>query len=386
MMSAVVNDCQHRLYQPIASDSAILKQWLRQSTIETLHPQKQVELQDAVLVGIDVEWYEHDSDYITELGFTVIDPRAVWKQHWPRPWDVFLHTVAHHVRIRENAHMINSDLCDGYPDKFHFGRTKFVTMDEASEMLTETFMQLDRKKRRSIIFLGHAVDNDIKMLQKYFNIDWNAFGTIHIIDTQVIAREMGFASPGQNIGLARLLAKLGIQEPHLHNAGNDIVCTTLAAVGMMGRCTIPDLEESPTGQEYYNYVKSAVAYRWDFLLNAYEYKSRVCPSSFQTLGCEKWCTNCEHQYHNNARCETRYQCQVCGVKDHKTEKCLQPIKDAARAQDPESPDEEETLRFPIPCASCIVSTDTKRNSMSFAYGHLEKECPYKSRAMSARRN
>jgi len=45
-----------------------------------------------------------------------------------------------HVRIKENAHLVNHDLCDGHLDKFQFGTTSFATMEEAAIMLQRLFL------------------------------------------------------------------------------------------------------------------------------------------------------------------------------------------------------------------------------------------------------
>ena len=163
------------------------------------------------------------------------------------------------------------------------------------------------------------------------------------------------------------------------------MCTTLAALGMMGPCTILGLKEDVTGQVYYDNLKDVVVCEWNFLFNSPD-KANVCPVSFQTLGWEKWCTNCEHRYHENDRCETKWECTICGSARHKTEKCLLPVKEAAGVQAPESLDDDVPLRFPIPCEQCIMSLDGKRNAMSFSYGHLEKGCPYSSYVGSARQD
>jgi hypothetical protein len=90
-------------------------------------------LRDAIIVAIDVEWYEHHKNRVTELGIAIFDPRFC--HDWRDPWTVLSTIVSHHLRMKPNAHMIKSDLCKGWPEKFQFDASSFVTKDEAKEVL-----------------------------------------------------------------------------------------------------------------------------------------------------------------------------------------------------------------------------------------------------------
>lgn len=361
--------------RPDYYDTALLTHWLRVHAIDGLDDDMHLELCDAVIIGIDAEWYEHDSDYITELGITIIDPRNIPEHLWPNPWKVVDGMIAAHFRIKENAHMINGDLCPGRPDQFQFGTTKFLALKEASDMLADVLNRHDEGEPRLILLLGHDVGNDVRMLEKHFNVDWDATGEVLLIDTQNIAVDTGYASPGERIGLSRLIGKFGIEEEYLHNAGNDIVCTSMAALGMIGNHVIDDPDNA--GKAYYKDLRVYLKSTPDWLLGDTR-KHMVTPSSLLKSRTKKWCTNCEVGRHDNSQCRERYKCKTCGEKTHTTKKCLIPIKKAALSKDIGSEEDATPFvpRFPIPCESCIMSTDSKRNAMDLAYAHLEKDCPY----------
>lgn len=142
--------------------------------------------------------------------------------------------INHHVRIKPNAHMVNSDLCHGYPENFQFGQTSFADTEEATSILRHIFTRFDvSRQRRPVIFLGHAVHNDVAIIQERFSLDPASLRVVvATINTQVLAIEAGLAAPGRKIKLRDLLAKFDIVEAYLHNAGNDIVCTMIVALLM----------------------------------------------------------------------------------------------------------------------------------------------------------
>jgi hypothetical protein len=99
--------------------------------------------------------------------------------------------VTQHVRIKTNAHMVNQDLCEGHPDNFQFGRTSFVNIEQAKQMLRCSFLHFDKRGRlRPVIFVGHALNNDVKLLRERFGFDVEAIGVVvATIDTQLLDLE-----------------------------------------------------------------------------------------------------------------------------------------------------------------------------------------------------
>ncbi|KAG9193761.1 hypothetical protein G6011_03796 [Alternaria panax] len=230
-----------QLYQGL-TQSAILQYWMKRprSDIPLGSAAAVAALQDAVLVALDAEWYEHDDHFITELGVSILDPRSISQPTSSSAWDIVSSMENHHVRIKPHAHLTNKDLCKGYPEAFQFGSTTFVGIDEAGTMLQDVFTRRDEfGNLRPVIFVGHAVDNDYEIIKSRFGLDLEELGTIvATIDTQVLAVEHGLIKPSRKMRLSNLLAEYNIEEPYLHNAGNDIVCTMIAAFLML--CPPPD--------------------------------------------------------------------------------------------------------------------------------------------------
>ncbi|KAF2825491.1 hypothetical protein CC86DRAFT_407700 [Ophiobolus disseminans] len=346
------------------SQPALLQHWLRRSTIPFCPSLAKDSLRDAIIVGLDVEWWEYDKGFITELGVSIIDPRFV--TDWTSPWKVLETMVTQHVRIKSNAHMVNRDLCKGHPDKFEFGKTSFVNVEQAKEMLRCSFLRFDTHGcPRPVIFVGHAVDNDASIIKKEFGLNLEALDIlVATIDTQVLAAEIGLVQGTRTPKLSDLLAKYKISEPYLHNGGNDIACTIIAAVFM---CS--PFAPNNNVQAYYDRLKQ-----------------HLHTTGKVMHGSETYCIKCDFDKHLTADCQLYVYCMHCaGSKEtinmaphHKTEKCL-----IATIKSPEPASKKfdqwsAPARFPVPCSMCIVSTDPQRYNLDHAYGHLEEDCKFKA--------
>ncbi|KAF1850064.1 uncharacterized protein K460DRAFT_350171 [Cucurbitaria berberidis CBS 394.84] len=343
--------------------SAILQHWLRLQTIHFGNAAVAANhLRDAILVGLDVEWYEHNPEYITELGVSVLDPMFI--NDWSSLWEVLRMIVNHHVRIKPNAHMVNSELCHGYPEKYQFGKTTFVSTEEAASMLRHLFTRFNSfGQRRPVIFLGHAVDNDTKMIKERFGFDIDSLDVVvATLDTQILAVEAGLATPGRKMRLCDMLAKFNVVEAYLHNAGNDIVCTMIGALLMVYPSSPKDNAALYQGLKVYLQNWSKMSY-----------------------GVPVFCTKCDSNSHVAAGCYAVVHCALCATLPHrrsnanmhKTEKCLELVKHAARQVAPSLPRLSPAPLNVCPCQYCIESPDRQRNKSGNAYSHTKETCPYK---------
>jgi hypothetical protein len=337
----------------------------------------------AVIVGLDAEWYEYDSSCITELGISIIAPEIVEKALAGKrraPWDVISSMINYHVCIKDNVHMVNSELCPGYPDKFQFGTTTFVSVQEAQMLLRQAFLKYDASGQpRPIIFVGHAVENDIDIIKERFDFDIHALDVVvATIDTQVLAAESGHVNGKWKISLRDLLCRYDIDEEFLHNAGNDTVCTMIMAVLIAF--------ESPTAghSAYYKELKR-------YLHN----NSEKLFKEFPRFGARVFCRNCNSNKHFAQECPESVFCRTClchPTRDkalghsHRTWQCLEHYKDAAKAElesirqaqaacgSTQLVEAAVPLKYPIPCSFCIESTDPDLYTLEYAYSHLEKDC------------
>ena len=302
-------------------------------------------LKDAVIVALDAEWFERGSKSITELGIALTEAQSMTI----KPLQPLENMAVRHARIKENAHMVNGKLCDGYPEDFQFGKTGFVSMTEGQDLLRFNFQPYDKNgKLRPVIFLGHAVDNDIEALKQKMSIDISEMGNIVMtLDTQVMAQELNMGG-GRKLGLKDILAQYNIEEKYLHNAGNDVVYTMIAA------CFLASEVRNPN--EYRSHQRNQIE------VNSIKEQLRnKCRLDF---GIATFCTRCDSTEHMVKQCKAKVSCQFCASKPryinvshtHKTEKC------------------GVAIRVVVPCQICSTSTDPKR--WNRANTHNTEDCRF----------
>ncbi|KAF2638746.1 hypothetical protein P280DRAFT_520197 [Massarina eburnea CBS 473.64] len=192
--------------------------------------------QDAVCVGVDLEQMVGDrSKAVTEIGvFTLPVKRVVNGETFLSP---LVNMEVHHARVRENAHKESDPPLGPFADKFQFGCSTFVTMDECRTLLRRC-LGLENpvpRRTRHIVLIGHAISNDVEDINEQFGINLDDAGVIAVtLDTQIMAGELGIGhAAGKPISLGKLIDLLDIKVDYLHNGGNDIVATVLAAYAML---------------------------------------------------------------------------------------------------------------------------------------------------------
>lgn len=367
------------LYQGL-TQSAILQHWLKRSGSEIPlgSAAAAAALQDAVIVASDAEWYEYDDHFITELGISVLDPRSIPQPISASPWGILTSMENYHVRIQPHAHLTNKDLCEGHPDAFQFGSTTFVSVNEAKEMLRNLFTRRDAYGNlRPVIFVGHAVSNDYEVIKSRFGLDLEELGTIAAtIDTQVLAVEHGLVNPSRKIRLPHLLSEYDIEEPYLHNAGNDIVCTMIAAFLML--CPPP---KAPHNKLHYVDLKAQ-------LRDA----GQTAIKGGRGYGVTRFCEKCDSHHHTAPYCRVSvWHCEHCDkdpltrhmAYSHNSQKCVHVVKQAALMKIQGSMgygrggSKRSSSRNAVPCEFCIESTDLRRYCNENAYGHKTGDCKWR---------
>ncbi|KNG50981.1 qde-2-interacting protein [Stemphylium lycopersici] len=383
------------------TQTALLQHWLNTADQKLGMESEKTSafLRSAIIIGLDAEWYEHDASYITELGVSILDPEfqrtrpcagasaSTCSTAAPKTaWDMLSAMENHHVRIKPHAHLTNRDLCPSHPDAFQFGSTSFASISSARAMLEDVFTRRDSAgSLRPVIFLGHAVDNDAQAIKERFGIDMEDLGSVvATLDTQVLAVEAGIAARGRKMGLSHLLEWFGLEERFLHNAGNDVVATLVAALLIV--CTPPP-DSLPSHLSYAS-LKSHLA------------ASNSATAPHRTFcGQLRFCIRCGSGQHTQACCEVAVFCEFCAVggagrreemEKHAGERCREVVKanvlgkTKAKAKTVGEGKgrigvwDKEMGRggHACPCQSCIESSDPKRFGGSVAYGHLSEECPW----------
>ncbi|KAF2679743.1 hypothetical protein K458DRAFT_393585 [Lentithecium fluviatile CBS 122367] len=104
---------------------------------------------------IDCESFEWDHDFMTEIGLCCFDSRDVRllvSNPGPHAENIFQKAHFYHFRVLENAHHVNLRFCPGDPESSRFTKPELGNCP--------------------IIFLGHAITNDLQMLNKTSPANW----------------------------------------------------------------------------------------------------------------------------------------------------------------------------------------------------------------------
>jgi len=211
---------------------------------------------DVIFICVDVEAYERNHHYITEIGFATLDTRDIRKvapSSKGKGW--FEHIRARHFRIKENMRFQNTDFVAGCADRFEFGESEIILEKDASRTVASCFKEPFSKRgvitknslesdphaeKRNIIFVGHNPTADVNYLQQIgYNI-LNLSNLVEVMDTALMWRALT-REPNQR-ALGGVLYELDIAGWNLHNAGNDAVYTMQA---MLAIC-IKDVQDQDT--------------------------------------------------------------------------------------------------------------------------------------------
>lgn len=236
-----------------------------------------------MVVAFDTEHYERSHDRMTEIGVCIWETKEMRNAtgtNVPSMANLSLNTndidsgikevkeeqiddftdlgpygekllqkmLFYHVRIEPNAHLINRKFCPGNPKANHFGNTRFLTVQETGEMLTELFNRpIDAQKPElgfcPVVILGQAIQkNDVVALDKALGFD--IFALPHFmstLDTQDLALESTWwrppaMHPNNKIGLRTLVEDVigfSYREHDPHTACNDTALTVVCALQMV---------------------------------------------------------------------------------------------------------------------------------------------------------
>ncbi|KAE8827258.1 hypothetical protein PTNB73_09012 [Pyrenophora teres f. teres] len=268
-------------------------------------------LNDAAIIAIDTEWWQKHPNPMTELGISELQNKFILPNIYANNILTGVQTV--HARLKPYAHLHNDFPGAGDPEKFELGTTKFVTEEEARQVLVDTFVrphELDPTNLQPIILVGHAVENEFEHILEAFGVDLLSYGTIvKVIDTQVMAEEAGIRGPrGPLISLKNLLSHFNLTVPNLHSAGNDAAATLMAAVLI----TLKENLYPGVGTNKPPAVVDNINIQWIVSALLTENKTPA-----PLWGVELFCTRCERENHLRANCFAKLQCEICkcsGVK------------------------------------------------------------------------
>lgn len=202
-----------------------------------------------VFVCADVEAYERANNLITEIGISTLDTWEVKDIPPGKNGDNWEKKIRkRHFLIKEHAHLVNREFVAGCPDRFEFGESELIGKNTAPQMVASCFkypfsapepslVEADSMRnsgidlqKRTIIFVGHDITNDIEYLQKLGYNPLNLGNLREHVDTGHLYRYLKRApNPGS---LGSMLYDFGMTGWNLHNAGNDAAYTLHAMLAI----------------------------------------------------------------------------------------------------------------------------------------------------------
>ncbi|KAK8140317.1 hypothetical protein PG984_000383 [Apiospora sp. TS-2023a] len=136
---------------------------------------------------------------------------------------------AHHLRVAEVAHVVNSRFVQGCPDDFDFGESEIIPRKYIVGRI-ENIIGTGRNNESSVVMVGHDLPSDMKYLKGLgFNL-WNSPLFLDEADTKNMFQRVRRDPSGRK--LAVMCNELGIPGRHFHNAGNDAMYTLRAMIAM----------------------------------------------------------------------------------------------------------------------------------------------------------
>ncbi|KAH8722789.1 hypothetical protein GQ44DRAFT_621920 [Phaeosphaeriaceae sp. PMI808] len=288
-------------------------------------------LDEAAIVCLDVEWWWKEPKPTTEIGIAELMLRGQGPSAHVE--NILNGIQVAHARIIPNAHLRNGFRGAGNPENFQFGTSKFVTIDEARQVVVDTFVRPRQNGDGSlqpIILIGHAVDNEFDHIQRAFGVDLRSYRTVvKVIDTQYLAAQAGIVGPkGPNIGLRDLLEYFNVHIDNLHTAGNDTGGTLIAAILLALKDVLypycyPKPPAIMQGRHMQAVVERVMAIA----------KSHPPPS----WGVVTYCTRCDRYNHFRDKCIAKVSCHICkncnvprlcnAHTTHMTSKCTYQYRD-----------------------------------------------------------
>jgi hypothetical protein len=196
-----------------------------------------------IVICLDCEHWSTNTDETTEVGVAMFSRQDVLKVACTGDFGYHGERLMEQARFYllrpiETSHLPNQNPDSRGVNGNRFGKGRFVTFEEARQILTDLFIQPIKgipglKGNHPIVVLGHDVGHDKNNLKlKAIAFDMDPIGTVvRYIDTQILTRDKGYWLMPRNeqIGLRRLVEALGFEHSDSHTAANDVGRTLISA-------------------------------------------------------------------------------------------------------------------------------------------------------------
>lgn len=175
----------------------------------------------SIFISIDIEAYEVDHSILLEIGWSMYDAKT----------NQFMDQ---HYAIDSYRHLTNGRFVDDQRMHFIFGTTVWCSLRQAFKELRKD-LDWAVKRDGGFVLVGHGLDSDLKYLKEKKFMWPTAYGeTSEAEDSALVAILNTDVIYGASINdlhnppsLGKTLNILGVDNWHLHNAGNDAHYTLL---------------------------------------------------------------------------------------------------------------------------------------------------------------
>ena len=202
---------------------------------------------NTVFVCVDIEVYEKNHHSLTEIGVTTLDtldlnniPLGEGAHNWMK------RLRPRHFRIAENSHLKNTEFVAGCADRFEFGTSEWISIQEVPYVLASCFtvpfsepgkylpyptnirqmlrggsklpplVKDNPDVKRNIVLVGHNIEADIDYMRKAGYDVGNLPNVVEAIDTATLFRAFKYETNPRSLGA--VLLDLGLTGWNLHNA------------------------------------------------------------------------------------------------------------------------------------------------------------------------
>ncbi|KAI4124777.1 MAG: hypothetical protein LQ338_004636 [Usnochroma carphineum] len=213
---------------------------------------------NVIFICVDVEAYEKMDRPITEIGISTLDTNdlaGLAPGELGRSWMKKIRS--RHFRIKETAHLNNSEFVTGCADRFEpeFGQSEWISIEVAPSIVASCFRppysrqseaadpepssicnltadsgQDDHGPKRQLVLVGHDISMDIAYLRKIGYDVANLSNLVETLDTSDLYRAWKHQQNPSKLG--SILVDLELTGWNLHNAGNDAAYTLQALIGI----------------------------------------------------------------------------------------------------------------------------------------------------------
>jgi hypothetical protein len=198
-------------------------------TVKTIRGQQMVERgksalkEGAILICVDLEFYEINTKKITEVGMAIYDPPGSADDD--NGCRLSTHFKVVHFIVWEDRWLRNGRFVADNKFDFLFGKSAAMSMNDcrlAFEQIVKHYESKAAMFDRNLLFVGHGFKSDLQMLQK--NNFYLGSATTNHLDF-LDSCDMWAASNCKFGSLNKVLLYLEIETSKLHNAGNDAYFT-----------------------------------------------------------------------------------------------------------------------------------------------------------------